>query len=373
MNIMRSCGARQPARVIHVGGDPRRCLVAVGHDRCRPRGFTLVELLAVIAIIAVLIGLLLPAVQSARESARRSSCVNNLKQLGLAMHGFHSVKRGFPYGWSDGGSTQHPFSVGSLSELLGTSGYSVTDPVYHRRDTFFQRLLPFVEAVAISDAYEADRYWFTHLTPVAAGRFNHAIVPMYGCPSDPASPYNGQGTPEAGWIGPAGVKRFRGNYAVCAGSTANTTGGTTPGMFGRRTSNLSIVGRSVAHCRDGTSNTLMASEGIVRREMQSNFGDLGAYWFGGQWGEYAFSTLEPPNTSVPDHVWRCGDENHPQSPCESKNSSNPPYRNFARSLHPGGVNVVMCDGAVRSVTNAIHAAVWRNLGDRADGNVVGDF
>jgi len=72
-------------------------------------------------------------------------------------------------------------------------------------------------------------------------------------------------------------------------------------------------------------------------------------------------------------VWGCADENHPQSPCVSRNSNNPPYRNFARSLHAGGVNVVMCDGAVRSVTNAIQASVWRNLGDRADGNVVGEF
>jgi prepilin-type processing-associated H-X9-DG protein len=332
-----------------------------------------VELLVVIAIIGVLIGLLLPAVQSARESARRLSCINNLKQIGLALHGFHSIKRGFPYGWSDGGSTQHPFSVASLSEVRGTEGYTVTDPVYHRRDTFFQRLLPFVEAVAISDAYEADRFWHTHQSPVAAGKFNHAIVSMYACPSDPASPYNGQGTP-ANAQGPAGVKRFRGNYGVCAGSTANTTGGTTPGMFGRRHMPRSTIGFDLKACLDGSSKTLMASEGIVRgRDAVWSFGDIGAYWLGGQWGEYAFSTLEPPNTTVPDHVWRCADENHPQAPCVSKESNNPPYRNFARSLHPGGVNVVLCDGAVRSVPNAIETSVWRNLGNRADGNPIGEY
>lgn len=291
------------------------------------------------------------------------------------MHSFHSVRGGFPYGFSDGGSTTHPFSVQSVSQVLGTAGYTVTDPVYHKRDTFFHRLLPFVEAVAISDRYEADRYWHVHQTQPSAGNFNHALVSMYACPSDPSSPYTGVGTP-ANSQGPAGVKRFRGNYAVCAGNTSNTSGsgGTMPGMFGLRRRARAVVGLSIKDCVDGSSSTLMASEGIVRgRDEVWSFGELGAYWLGGAWGEYAFSTSEPPNTTVPDQVWGCTSLTWPRAPCESRNSANPPYRNFARSLHPGGVNVVMCDGAVRGVSDTIASSVWQNLGDRADGRAVGSF
>jgi len=330
----------------------------------------------VIAIIGVLIALLLPAVQSARESARRSSCVNNLKQLGLAMHSFHSARGGFPYGFSDApdNPSAHPFKASSSSAVLRGGAAANGDlTVYHRRDTFFHRLLPFVEAREISDRYEADRYWHVHQIPISAGNFNNAVISMYACASDPSSPYTGRGTPAYG-ANPAGVKRFRGNYAVCAGSTDNTQASGTPGMFGRRVRANSVVGFSLKDCVDGSSSTLMASEGIVRaKEEAAHFGDLGAYWMGGVWGEYAFSTLEPPNTTVPDYVWGCTDVNWPRAPCESRGSLNPPYRNFARSLHPGGVNVVMCDGAVRGVSDTISSSVWKNLGDRADGNAVGQY
>jgi len=92
----------------------------LSHLPRRQRGFTLIELLVVIAIIAVLVALLLPAVQQAREAARRSSCKNNLKQLGLAMHNYHDVFTIFPYGHQ-------------------------TEGVTHRRDNWFQRILPYID------------------------------------------------------------------------------------------------------------------------------------------------------------------------------------------------------------------------------------
>jgi prepilin-type N-terminal cleavage/methylation domain-containing protein len=344
-------------------------------NHIRRRAFTLVELLAVIAIIGLLVALLLPAVQSARESARRSSCMNNLKQLGVAMQNFHSVNGGFPYGVSDGGPapSDHPFRESSSSAVLrGGAAPSQDLFVYHRRDTFFQRLLPFVEATTISGAYEADRYWFVHQIPVSVGTFNNRVISMYVCPSDPSSPSNGGGS---------GL--FRGNYAVCAGNTADTiprdwlnpvSGGwapylPTPGMFGPRIGGRSVVGRSAAHCRDGTSNTLLASEGIIRGR-DSPFGEFGAYWMGGTWGEYGFSTFEPPNTTVPDMNWACADVNWPRAPCVSKGSSLAANRNFARSMHPGLVNVSLCDGAVRAVNDEISPSIWQSLGDRADGRVL---
>jgi len=334
------------------------------------RAFTLVELLAVIAIIGLLIALLLPSVQSARESARRMSCMNNLKQLGIAMQQYHSSNGGFPYGYSDSSGITpegiHPF-------------VNAANAPYHRRDAFFHRLLPFVEAKSLSELYEADGTTFVHVIPAAAGSMTNNVVSMYACPSDPSSPISVDPT--------ASVRRFCGNYVVCTGTAQDTAAfardGTsafrpTPGMFGRRLAARSIVGLSVAHCRDGASNTLLASEGIRRGpHAGNNFGEPGAYWLGGSWGEYAFSTLETPNTTVPDNVWACASTNWPMAPCQSlgsqAGSSNPAIRNFARSMHPGSVNVVLCDGAVRNVSNDVSLTVWRNLGNRADGNPIGDY
>ena len=322
--------------------------------------FTLVELLVVIAIIAVLIGLLLPAVQSAREAARRSSCVNNIKQVGLAMHQFNSSRGAFPYGWSDGGSTTHPFVAGSLGDVQGTSGYSVTDPVFHRRDTWFHRILPFAEQEGLSNLYEADRYWHTHQIPKT--QFPNTIVTMFSCPSDPSSPCNSNGT--GGFIG---------NYGLCGGNMADPRTSAPRGMFGARFKALATTGFGIVDCPDGLSKTLMASESIVRGGTAGQrFGELGAYWMGGVWGECTFSTLEPPNTTVPDRPYQCTSETWPRAPCQTTMGTGP-LRNFARSMHVGGVNVVMCDGAVRQVVDAIDLPVWQNLGDKADGSVLGAF
>jgi prepilin-type N-terminal cleavage/methylation domain-containing protein/prepilin-type processing-associated H-X9-DG protein len=335
------------------------------------RGFTLVELLVVIAIIGVLIGLLLPAVQAARESARRSSCINNLKQLGLAMHSYHNVRDGFPYGYSDPSGeptpSGHPFKATSPSDVFAHGG--AEDPlVYHRRDTWFHRLLPFVEEVAVSDAYEADRAWFVHqignsANPQVASRtLPGVLISMYKCPSDPIS-HGVRAGSSASMVG---------NYAVCYGSGIPYYGPS--GMFGNRTIPNAVIGRAVKHCTDGTSKTVMASEGIVRgpKDGALQFGEFGSYWSGGAWGEYGFSTEEPPNTTVPDINLECLTTSWTGAAC-TVDTNWGGHRNYARSKHVGGVSVVFCDGSVRSVNNMIAPGVWRNLGDRSDGNTVGDF
>lgn len=339
------------------------------------RAFTLVELLVVIAIIGLLIALLLPAVQAARESARRSSCVNNLKQLGLAMLNYHDVRKGFPYGYSDPSGeptpSGHPFKAASPSDVFAHGG--AEDPlVYHRRDTWFHRLLPFVEEVAVSDAYEADRAWFVHQIGdggnprIASRTLPGALIPMYKCPSDPTS---------------HGVRSFHsgymvGNYAVCYGSGGHygvpSLG--TSGMFGIRTIANAVIGRAIKDCTDGTSKTLMASEGIVRGPKNGavQFGEFGSYWTGGSWGEYGFSTQEPPNTTVADANYGCLTTTWPDAACTAETTFGI-QRNYARSEHVGGVMALFCDGSVRAVNDTINAGVWRNLGDRSDGNAVGDF
>ncbi len=339
----------------------------------RRRGFTIVELLVVIAIIGVMIALLLPAVQAARESARRLLCISNLKQIGLAMQSYHHVRKGFPYGYSESFEepSGHPFKASSPSEVFGFLGGG--DPlVYHRRDTWFHRLLPFVEEVAVSDAYEADRAWHVHqmgnsANPRVASRtLPGVLIPLYKCPSDPMS--HG--------VRDLGSGYMVGNYAVCYGSGGHygEPSRGTSGMFGTRTSANAVIGRAIEHCRDGTSMTLIASEGIVRGPKNGawNMGEFGSYWSGGNLGEYGFSTQEPPNTTVPDSNWGCVTTTWPGAPCTvDMNFVN--QRNYARSMHVGGVMAVFCDGSVRSVNDTISAGIWRNLGDRSDGNVVGDF
>ena len=214
-----------------------------------PRGFTLVELLVVIAIIGILVALLLPAIQAAREAARRSQCSNNAKQIALGLQNYHDTHKCLPYGWRVEAADQ-----------------------FHRRDCWYHRLLPFVEQEAYQVEYEnwPDYYQreYIHRMPIdIAGR----PVPAFMCPSDPSGPAVGGGGSNNG---------FQGNYAVCGGggypynptvidgNFYNTVRVENGGMFG--TSNPGIP-RTLGAALDGTSNVLMASEGLIR-------GKQGATW-----------------------------------------------------------------------------------------------
>jgi prepilin-type N-terminal cleavage/methylation domain-containing protein len=140
------------------------------------RGFTLVELLVVIAIIGVLVGLLLPAVQTARESARRSSCTNNMRQVGLALHGFHDTKKSFP-----------PAFTATTDPPTGTSNWrtmTVTPSYFEPGWSFFAFILPFMEQGTIHDQLDLT-------LPIMNGtndeaRSDAAVVQAYICPSDTA-------------------------------------------------------------------------------------------------------------------------------------------------------------------------------------------
>lgn len=314
------------------------------------RAFTLVELLVVIAIIGVLIALLLPAVQQAREAARRMQCTNHLKQIGLAMHNYDSTFRLFPYGHQ--------------TEVSGNT---------HRRDCWFQRLLPFVEQKSLSDLYEADTTEYVHqitntitTTPISA----------FTCPSDPDSPGKG---------GNGGTTAFQGNYVVSSGpgtwtfatptitvTSGDITGSTPGGMFFRESHT------SFRDCTDGSSNTLLASEGIVRANGTGGWGNTGGYWGGAPHGSFSFSVGEGPNTSVADRQYSCKATSTPgapnQAPCENGNSGGLSGRwNYARSYHTGGVNSCFTDGSVRFIADTINRQTWLRLGIRNDGQVIGEY
>jgi prepilin-type N-terminal cleavage/methylation domain-containing protein len=325
------------------------------------RGFTLIELLVVIAIIAILIALLLPAVQQAREAARRSSCKNNLKQFALALHNYHDVHQIFPYGWR--------------SENAGDT---------LRRDSWFQRILPYIEQAPRLQQLEAlpaqDPNMGEYIHRINATRMDIiGPISVASCPSDPSSPGRG---------GNGGTTAFQSNYAVCAGVGAGRVVDQATGII--TVTNRTIITTDtgglfstnsrtgVRDCIDGSSNTLLMSEGILRGNSPGAWGELGGHWGGAPHGAYGFSTSEPPNTSVPDRVYSCKATTFPGAPnfapCENGNADGLPGRwNFARSFHTGGVQAAMADGAVRFFSENIDRQTWMRLGMNRSGLPVGDF
>jgi prepilin-type N-terminal cleavage/methylation domain-containing protein/prepilin-type processing-associated H-X9-DG protein len=334
----------------------------------RNRGFTLIELLVVIAIIAVLIALLLPAVQSAREAARRIQCVNNLKQLGLALlnyEGSYSVfppgRCGFPYLWS------------SLAQML-----------------------PFIEAGnqfnAINYAWPATN--FSDPTQPTGDPYpanstaEVASIASFLCPSD--------GTPRVSAIFGAT------NYVTCSGSgTLNNgnfnivSGAPLPDGVFYNTSNVRIAGIT-----DGLSNTVAFSETIMGNNINTAPGTSGPADSRRQFA--LFNTSEilltfpsseflPPSTfiaecSTPDQwsgdrgrEWSRGSfimtsYNNFYTPNSKYPDCTDAGRNAAvtgpRSFHPGGVNVLLCDGHVQFIKDSVSIATWRALSTRAGGEVV---
>ncbi len=303
------------------------------------RAFTLVELLVVIAIIGILVALLLPAVQAAREAGRRSSCNNNLKQLALGMHNHHDTLKSFPPGqWNDFYANDSP-SI---------------------RGCWVQTLLPFIEQNALADIYlaaHATNGGWALLCPN-----KDTVIPALFCPSDGASPktqtfdtnnVNGQDV----------VQGLHVNYVTCAGSTYYTANGRDMnGMFYAKSKS------KFSSMTDGSSNTLFFGEIIVSPDTTAN--DLrGRYcnsWEGNNW----FTSLLPPNTSTPDGQQYQG-QPLPKAPISNLGAG--ALGLFTRSYHPGGVNVALGDGSVRFVSNTVNAQVFQALGTRNGGEPTGDF
>ncbi|MCZ2341738.1 MAG: DUF1559 domain-containing protein [Bacteroidales bacterium] len=320
--------------------------------------FTLIELLVVIAIIAILIGLLLPAVQKVREAAARAKCTNNLKQMALGIHNYESSYGRLPYGHATEDS-------GPFAEKLPDGNY------YHRRKNWFQEILPYIEQNALYERYDAytTNYWL-HYMPDS---IKAVVVPSQSCPSDPSAPGFGAG---------GTTTAFQGSYAVCAGGITwtGTTGvqrdityGDAGGIFYRDSKT------KLTDIRDGTSNTIMAGEGIIRgRSTSGTWGELGGHWGGAPHGSFGFSTFQPPNTSVADRVYSCKATTYPAAPngapCENGNAGGLSGRwNFVRSYHSGGANVAMGDASVRFVRDSVDLQTWRASGTRDEGIVTTDF
>jgi len=328
------------------------------------RAFTLVELLVVIAIIATLIGLLLPAVQSAREAARGSACKNHMRQWGIGMHTFSSAKGYFPHGAQNVG-------------------------FYH---TWVTEIWPFVEQQTLSDNFSFKlAFTSTANLPIVA-----TVVPLYYCPSDPNSSGPGRMYSEAN----GGNTRCRLNYMVCDGRFPESTSDPDPppldaglagaakdvarmdkygGMFrvhyGNGSNRYPLSNRPfrTKDIPDGTSKTLAMSEVLLPAIAgQTGMLDARGDAFNAKDGRWGFHTTTTPNSSVPDSCENAECVSTPDRPCTPATQQSGSI-SAARSRHPGTVAVMMGDSSIRGVADNIDMAVWRALGSARKGDTVGDF
>lgn len=314
----------------------------------RRTGFTLIELLVVIAIIAILIALLLPAVQQAREAARRSTCKNNLKQMGLALHNYHDVYKTFP----PGGNT----------------------PSYA---SFFVALLPYVDQAPAYNQFDFNADFDTRagqgrpFTAAQRAIYETVRVPIYNCPSSELTTFS------QGRTCSEGFNVQRPHYVGISGAVNSPTDGTThiggtAGTYGWYVDNGVLHSLGVVRIRDitdGTSNTIVIGEqglpqtnGTDNRSSQHCGGAWeGCYYPLGTSGQFC-QNLTNLKYAINNMATGLAEATQPYE------SSNP-----LSSRHVGGAQVLRGDGTVIFLSENINFATFMRLAHKNDGNVVGEY
>jgi prepilin-type N-terminal cleavage/methylation domain-containing protein/prepilin-type processing-associated H-X9-DG protein len=307
-------------------------------------GFTLVELLVVIAIIGVLVALLLPAVQAARESARRMQCTNNLKQLGLALHNHHDSHQTFP---------------AARDEMMTAPNTLVVH-------SWVPRILPYIEQQALLEKYRFDRNWDDGSSNDAANGPIRQFVPGFLCPTAPGKNTRLQAQNRGMFDYAATTERYwpaaSGNPFISSSMTAfvkdpdphyiGVMGHNKPIAVGQQ----ALARRRFADITDGTSNTFLVAE-CAGRNM---------FWFNGsrQQGTKNNGPWAHPNGRI--QAGGC-DPKNPAAPAGPK-AINCINDKEIYAFHPSGANACMCDGSVRFISQSIkldfiYAMLTRERGD----------
>jgi len=329
------------------------------------RGFTLVELLVVIAIIGILIGLLLPAVQAARESARRTNCSNNMKQLGLGLHMYISTHDRLPCGATLFSVNDRPWKGDTEAHGWNRQAWGVCIYPYIEQQTLYQRY-------NASATGRSGTNWCG--TPNAVGPGAPASVSFSAllCPSDGLAGL----TKTFGTCGTYALS----NYMAYIGDFAwyNVVANETyPKYVGAANVSkktafwLDSVGVRPAEITDGLSNTLFLGE-YLTGVSQDEFPNDQRGWF---WQDEptcsSIQTRLTPNSSAVDLVYAgyCFSVPDKNLPCVDNNNESA----AARSRHPGGVNVTLGDGSVRFLNDFINIATYRALGTISYGDIASDL
>ena len=321
--------------------------------KTKRHGFTLVELLVVIAIIGILIALLLPAVQAAREAARRLQCSNNLKQLGLALANYESTYGCYPAGMD--------WDPSFIDPGCGTPVYGA------KRINFHARLLPYTDQGALFESldltFSGDMYGGASMA--LNGDIYATVQPNSLCPSD------GQGGPIDPWGWP------RTNYfGVLTGNELSHLSpfNPPPEIWAFFDANRWT---RVSEITDGTSHTMAITEGLTGLPEKPR----GAFWSDEPVGAFVFTELSP-NSPLPD---RCPFGSYW---CDTSPGADPPGADgdgctddtcAARSRHTGGVQVLMVDGSVHFINDEIEShmygdpsypGVWQALSTISGGEII---